>query len=484
MHRAALEQTARLHPEELDFEERTALLMVAALARVELAALEQHFERFAVLSHMGGPGTLLATLGSLQRADTAERLEHYVARLNAVPEYLSSAATVATEAARSGQVPARAVIDRTIAQVERLLAGAVSENPALSAVPADDGTARSKVAATIERVVLPAYGRFRDVVLDVRPHAPEALGLCALAGGDELYRARIFAWTSLDLDPSEVHSFGCEDVAAIEVERAELGAGIERREGEPKSRAEILALANGLVERGWEACHEHFGRLPKENCEVRAVDPSRERDVLDYYIPPTADGSRPGVYYVNTGPGRDVRHLASTVFHEANPGHHLQMSLEQEAADRPAIRRFGNELVAGAFVEGWALYGERLADEIGLFTNDYDRLGMLELQALRAVRLVVDTGIHAFGWDRERALREMRKTGLTENEIAIEVDRYAGLPAQALSYRIGQRSIERLRKRAQARDGTAFSLKAFHDRLLALGSLPLDTLETEVERSS
>jgi uncharacterized protein (DUF885 family) len=222
--------------------------------------------------------------------------------------------------------------------------------------------------------------------------------------------------------------------------------------------------------------------MPEENCEVRPVDRSREQDVLDHYLPPTADGSRPGVYYVNTVPGRPLHHLASTTYHEANPGHHLQTALELAASDRPAIRRFASDLVASAFVEGWGLYSERLAGTIGLFENDYELLGMLEQQALRAVRLVVDTGIHARGWTREQARAEMRRSGMAADEIEIEVDRYAALPAQALSYKVGQRAIEQLRERAREREGDAFSLKGFHDRLMALGSLPLDALEAEMER--
>jgi uncharacterized protein (DUF885 family) len=296
------------------------------------------------------------------------------------------------------------------------------------------------------------------------------------------------------MDPDEIHAFGRAELAKIDQERAEIAgrlgfqnseaavaAALESGEITMDSREEILELATDQVERSWKACHDYFGRLPREKCEVKPIDPSREQDVLDHYLPSTADGSRPGTYYVHTAPGRSVHSLASTTYHEATPGHHLQMSLEQEARERPAIRRFANELVAGAFVEGWGLYSERLADEMQLFLNDYERLGMLGLQALRAARLVVDTGIHVQGWNRERACAEMATSGLNADEIGIEVDRYAALPAQALSYKVGQRAIEQMRERAEARDGAHFSLKDFHDRLLALGSLPLDALANEME---
>jgi uncharacterized protein (DUF885 family) len=249
------------------------------------------------------------------------------------------------------------------------------------------------------------------------------------------------------------------------------------------SREEIVALARDQADRSWAAAPRYFGRLPDRNCEVRPIDAQREADQPEHYISPSADGSRPGVYYVNTiDPTARPRHaLATTTYHESNPGHHFQGALEVEAADRAAIRRFAADIVGMAFCEGWGLYSERLADEMGLYENEYERLGMLEMQAFRAARLVVDTGIHAFGWDRERAIDTLASSGIPGAVAVREVDRYVSIPGQALCYKLGQLEIERWRADASRRPG--FSLPEFHDRLLSLGSLPLPTLRREVGES-
>jgi uncharacterized protein (DUF885 family) len=494
VHGDAITGAERLLTEAVDAEERRTLLMVAGLARNELAALEVRYDRFQVLSHMWGPGTILATIASMQATDTPEKLERYLTRLRSFRTYIDEAVDLVAEAVAAGQVPTRAVVERTLGQVDGLLASGAEGSPALKCVNADDVAALEQVTAVVNDVVLPAYRDFRDAVTNALPAAPEAFGLNAVRDGDEMYRAKVREWTSIDIEPDEIHAFGWEELERLDEERRRTAGRLGYASAEEAiaaltasgdnvlaSRETAIRLAGDMVERSWGACHDDFGRLPSSNCQVRPVDVSREEDVLDYYLPPTADGSRPGVFYVNTRPGRQLHRLASTTYHETIPGHHLQMALEQEETDRAAIRRFGAELVASAFVEGWGLYAERLADEIGLFVDDYQRLGMLELQAVRATRLVVDTGIHSRGWTRELAVSVMRKTGLTEEEVAVEVDRYAGLPAQALCYTIGRRVIERLRARAGDRDGAAFSLREFHDRLLELGSLPLDVIEAEME---
>jgi len=300
------------------------------------------------------------------------------------------------------------------------------------------------------------------------------------------------AWTSLDTSPAAVHEAGRAALELIDAEKREIATRLGHRSVEAAveaavertrtpSRAEIENAAKRIVERGWEASGNWFGRMPGANCMVRPVEAYREDDILDYYIQATQDGSRAGTFFVSTRPGRSLYRLATTAYHESSPGHHLQTALEQEAVDRPMVRRYSASLVGGGFCEGWGLYAERLADEMGLFADDDERLGMLELQALRAARLVVDTGIHAFGWDREQAIALLEATWADSRaEAEIEIDRYIALPGQALCYALGQQEISRWRREMAERAGAAFSLAAFHDRLLALGSLPLAAIEREL----
>jgi uncharacterized protein (DUF885 family) len=311
-----------------------------------------------------------------------------------------------------------------------------------------------------------------------------------------MYAADIRAWTSLPLDAQSVHELGNERFDAIQEERRQLADRLGYRSAEEATAAHgaggdnsfasseaLLKVAEEQVARSWEAAPAFFGRMPSANCEVRAVEEFREADMpFAFYNPPTEDGSRAGVYYVNTYdlPSRALHHLASVSYHEANPGHHFQITIEQEMPDVPALRRFGGFLAGSAFCEGWGLYCERLADEMGLYTDDWERLGMLDAQALRAGRLVTDTGIHALGWSRDRAIEKLAEGGAVHTDAVIEIDRYIAMPAQALSYMIGMIEIEKARRVATERGGADFSLRDFHDRVLGLGELPLPSLLREL----
>jgi uncharacterized protein (DUF885 family) len=337
--------------------------------------------------------------------------------------------------------------------------------------------------------VYPAYARFLEVLRDYLPRAQEPLGLLALAGGEELYRSEVLGWTTLPLAPEVVHRLGHEQLQQVQEQRLALagrlghadpadavGALQGRPGGRLDSREAILALARDQVARSWEALPGWFGRLPGRNCEVTPVDLAHEDDLGEYYLAGTTE--RAGTYFVNTRPPRPAYDLAATSFHEANPGHHLQTALELGAPGRHALRRHASELQGAAYVEGWGLYSERLADEMGLYADDAERLGMLDLQALRAARLVVDTGIHALGWTREQAIATLRASGCDEWTAASETDRYAAIPGQALTYKLGQLEIEELRQRWVAGGG---EVRGFHDALLGLGLLPLASLRTELE---
>jgi uncharacterized protein (DUF885 family) len=495
VHRAALEELRQVPTDGLDEEGRLTRDMVQTLATNELAAIEHRFDRFEAADQMLGPGTMLGQLGSLQVADTSDRLERYLRRLEGLPEFLVASADLLKDAGDAAQTSPRLIVDRTIAQIERLLQIPPAESPALLPIPEARSDDRTRVEDILRDRVYPSYRSYLGALRDYRTVARDSLGLGALDRGEGMYAAKILAWTTLPLGAEEIHKRGADELARIQEERADLAARLGAPDAETaiarvsekggnafRSREDIIRLAEEQVGRGWEAAPRFFGHLPKENCRVKPIDLAREQDVGEHYLPATADGSRPGTYFVNTrDPAQRHRHtLATTSYHEASPGHHFQSAIEQEAVDRAAIRRFAAELVSSAFVEGWGLYSERLADEMQLYADGYERLGMLDMQAFRAARLVVDTGIHTLGWSRKKAVDTMASTGAARATCEMEVDRYIAMPGQALSYTLGQLSITGARREASDRLGEAFSLRAFHDRVLSLGSVPLSTFEEEM----
>jgi uncharacterized protein (DUF885 family) len=303
--------------------------------------------------------------------------------------------------------------------------------------------------------------------------------------------------TTLATTAEEVHAFGLADLESIEAEKDEIA----RRLGHADRHAQhaalvadpanhtsdpeaLVRLAQEQTDRAYAAAPRYFGRLPSANCYVKAVEAYREAESPPaFYMPPSVDGARQGQYYINTYQPmeRQLHKIASITFHEATPGHHFQIGIEMELKGLPAFRILGARMAGVAYVEGWGLYCERLADEMGLYASDAERLGMLDAQSFRAARLVVDSGLHAMNWTREQAIDFMHERGsLPAVDAAIEVDRYTIWPGQALSYKLGQREIERARAEVSSAMGARFDLRAFHDELLGHGSLPLETLRREI----
>jgi len=493
-HRRALEDLAVIDRTALGPTERGTMDMLEAVARRGLSEIEHRIDRLHAASHFSGPVGTLGVVSSLQRTDTPERLDRYEARLRAFPAHLDAWTDVARDAVEAGVTSPRVVATRSIDQLERLLALDVAEHPALMPVSADDVAARERVSEAVRDVVNPALRRYLDVLRDAMPRATETVALSALPGGEEMYASQIYAWTTLPLDAREVHELGVERTAAIQQERHELadslgfadaGSAIEAHTASGGNTAPtpstLVDVAKTQIERGMQAARGYFGRIPEAECEVRLVEPYHEADApFAFYWAPSGDGERDGIYYVNGYDlaSRPLHIMASVTFHEAVPGHHFQIAIEQEMSDRPALRRFAGILAGNAFSEGWGLYSERLADEMGLYLDDWERFGMLDGQAHRAARLVTDTGLHAFGWTRERAIEALEDVGVPHTDAVIEVDRYIAEPAQALSYMIGMIEIERARKAAESTEG--FSLREFHDRVLALGQLPLTAFRREM----
>lgn len=495
VHRSALAEAARIDRSQVDGVMRGTLDILEATANRNLTSIELRTDRLQVASHLWGPGQLVTDIATFQRADTPERLDKYEARLRCLPGYLGASADIVREAVESGVTSPRVVVERAVGQVERMLALPIEDSPVT--MPAGKDKAKiERLAGVVRDVVNPAYAHFLEALKGYLPHATETIGLSALPGGDAMYAAEVRAWTTLPLDPAAVHELGNEQFESIAQERRELAGRLGYKsvaeamaahdssgENSFPTREAMVAAAEEQVSRSWDAAPAFFGRMPSANCEVRAVEEFREADMpFAFYHPPTEDGSRAGVYYVNTYdlPTRPKHHLASVSFHEANPGHHFQLTIEQEIPDVPALRRFGGFFAGSAFCEGWGLYCERLADEMGLYLDDWERMGMLEAQAHRAGRLITDTGIHALGWSRDRAIAKLEEGGSPHTDAVIEIDRYIAMPGQALSYMIGMLEIQKARRAAESREGAKFSLRDFHDKILGLGQLPLPALQREL----
>lgn len=495
-----LAEIAAIPADGLPVEERITRDMLELVCELGIEQADARVDLLAAVDQMGGPQTLLPQMVQFQRADTPERLDRLVARLEAYGPFMDAYVGLLEEGRATGLTAPRIAADRTIAQTERLLAIPAADSPIVASAQLADGdtSGRERLAAAVEAHVRPALARYVEALRgDYLAATREDPGLWSAPNGDALYRLAIRAWTTLDLDPAEIHQVGLDELATIDAERREIarGAGfgddIDAYRGHLQADpANVAASSDALVararediERALAAAPAWFGRLPVAACDVRPVDAFMERDSpFAYYYPPAIDGSRPGIFYVNTYdlPHRFFSSLGTTTYHEAVPGHHLQIALETEHPDLPAFRRLGSRLVGGAYAEGWGLYSERLADEMGLFRSEGEQFGMLTAQAWRAGRLIVDTGIHALRKDRAWGVRTLLDAGLTETDASIETDRYITWPGQALTYKIGQREIQRLRRELTARDGSAFDVRAFHDEVLGHGSLPLATLAREL----
>jgi uncharacterized protein (DUF885 family) len=500
--RALMERTAAeagaIDTAGLPTEERITRDMLKVIAELQIEEDDQELYQLRVVDQMGGPQQLLPQLTQFQPADTPERLEAFIARLHAYPAFMAANAQILRDGMASGLTAPRIVAERTIAQVERMLEVPIESAIVASMVQVASEADRDRVRDVVRDVVYPADLVFLEALRgDYLASTREEPGLWSAPNGDALYRTAIRSWTTLDLDPDEVHRTGLDELESIEAERrviaraagfgddttayrASLDADVANT---PQTKDELVERAAEDIERAMAVAPRYFGVLPRAACEVRPVEEYKERDApFAYYYPPAPDGSRPGIYYANGYdlPSRKYTKLATTTYHEAAPGHHFQITLEMENPHLNTFRRLGARMVGGAYVEGWGLYSERLADEMGLFRDESERFGMLDAQAWRAARLVVDTGLHALRWPRQRSIDFLRMAGLSDTDAVIETDRYIAWPGQALTYKIGQREIERLRGELAARDGSGFDLRAFHDAVLGHGSLPLATLSREL----
>ena len=500
--RALMERTAAdaaaIPVEGLSTEERITRDMLQVVGELQVEEDDQGIYQLRTVDQMVGPQQLLPQLTQFQAADTPDGLEAFIARLNAYPAFMAANAGTLLESLSTGLTAPSIVTERTIAQIERMLAVPIDEAIIPAMVKVASEADRERVRDAVREAVYPADAAFLDTLRGEYRHASrEEPGIWSAPNGDAIYRTAIRSWTTLDLDPEEVHRSGLEELQEIETERRVIARAAGHGDdtvgyraaldaeptNTPATKAELVERAAEDIERAMAAAPRFFGVLPRAGCDVRPVEEYKEKDApFAYYYPPAADGSRDGIYYANGYdlPSRKYSKLATTTYHEAAPGHHFQITLEMENPRLNTFRRLGSRLVGGAYVEGWGLYSERLADEMGLFRDEAERFGMLDAQAWRAARLVVDTGLHALRWERQRSIDFLIGAGLSATDAEIETDRYICWPGQALTYKVGQREIQRLRQELTERDGSAFDLRAFHDAILGHGSLPLATLAREL----
>lgn len=430
---------------------------------------------------------------------------HYIARLRAIPAYFEQHIGLLREGLRLGvSVPRVTLVGRELA-IQEIAQTADPTQSAFfaplknfpAAITADEAAAlRTEGAAAITEAVTPAYAHLFTFIHETYiPQARESIGAHALPDGKAFYQRQILDYVTEDLSPQQIHDLGLAEVARI---RAAMQAIIDELEfdgdfaeflqflrSDPQFYAstpeQLLAAASWIAKRADGQLPKFFGRLPRLPYGVQAVpDTIAAYYTAGRYVPPAAGSTEPGWYWVNTSKldSRPLYTLAALTLHEAVPGHHLQGALANELGEQPPFRRFS---YISAYGEGWALYCEELGHEMGIYRTPYERFGQLTYAMWRANRLVVDTGMHALGWTRAQAIDYMTtNTALSEHEIRTEIDRYISWPGQALSYMIGMIRIRELRAQAEHDLGPRFDLRAFHDAVLATGSVPLPVLRDQV----
>ncbi len=404
------------------------------------------------------------------------------------------------EGVAAGRSPMRSTVEKTVAQIDAYLATDPKDDVYLGLrapedfSDADEADWRLEMADTVTESIRPAWVVYRDVLAnEVVPAArPDSKpGVCFLDDGDELYRRAIRRHTSVDLDAEQIHAIGLGQIAKLADEYRELGSVVlgtteldeiftRLREDQAlhfEDGPAIVAASERALAKAKAAMGDWFGKLPQADCVVRET-PSGP---TAFYFRPAADGSRPGTFFINTAdPTRwHTFEIESMAYHEGIPGHHLQLAIAGELEGVPEFRKHAH---VTAYAEGWGLYTERLADEMGLYSGPLERIGMLSADSMRAGRLVVDTGIHAMGWSRQQAIDYfVANSPMTLGTIEGEVDRYIGMPGQALAYMVGRLEIMKYRAEAEEMMGDRFDIKGFHDTVLGSGLVPLPTLERMVK---
>jgi uncharacterized protein (DUF885 family) len=495
-----------IDPAGLSSMERVTRQMLVDECVSHAAAIRTRIHEWTVDPQFG-PAHQLLDLADYQTIRTPADGQAMIERWRGIGRYLDQLGASLREAAADGFVAAAKPVERIVDILAHLDATpAVDWKLAEPAAEAHDDWSeadlrrfRDGVREAVAEIAIPAFRRYRETIeraVQPRARPDDKPGLVHLPNGAGAYRDLIRVHTTLDLTPEQIHATGLAEIDRIDRELVDLGGRVLGTKDLPSTLAalrddpslrfetadEVFATAKRSLARATAAVTDWFGRVPGSACVVVPIPSHSEAHAtIAYYSWPAMDGSRPGRYYINlyeptTRPRYEAEALA---FHEAVPGHHLQIAVAQELEGLPAFQRM---LGSTAFAEGWGLYTERLSDEMGLYSGDMDRFGILSYDAWRAGRLVVDTGMHALGWTRQQAIDFLTvHTALGANNIVNEIDRYIVMPGQALAYKIGQLEILRLRADAKARLGSAFDIKDFHDTVLGAGAISLTALGGRVE---
>ena len=447
-----------------------------------------------------------ADLAELIQFATVTDYTNWIARLDGLGTYVDQTIALMREGMRRGLVQPRVIMQRVPDQIARQIVADPTTSPFYrpfrempAAIPAAEQE-RLQAAArdTIQRNVVPAFERLKTFVVDeYLPATRDTVGIWDTPGGGDWYQKRIAWFTTTDLTADQIHELGLKEVARIRGEMQKIIQQVgfqgsfqdflQYLRTDPKFRytdpEQLLEAYRATAKQIDPMLPQYFGRLPRMPYGVRPIPMESAPDTTTaYYQGPALDGTRAGYYYVNLykPEERPTYEIPVLTIHEAVPGHHLQIALAQELGSLPKFRR---DFEATAFVEGWALYSESLGEEMGLYEDPYDKFGQLTYEMWRAVRLVVDTGMHHKRWTRDQAIQFFKENAAkTELDIVNEVDRYIAWPGQALAYKVGELKIKQLRAEAAAKLGPAFDIRQFHDVVLGSGPLPLDVLEANVHR--
>ncbi len=482
--------------------DRVTRAVVLQQAEAMLDGLHTHSVEYTVTDSVFDPAIGMLAMLSMVGIVEYEHADGYLVRLAGIPDVLAVLVERRRAGVAAGRAPVRRLVQAAVEHFDRYLADP-GNDPLRTPVPPADGSVDVEAFAAerdhvLEAHVYPAIARYRDALAnDVVPYGrpDDKPGLCWLPDGEDYYARYARLHTTTDRTPGDLHRIGLDVVARLAAEYAEVGERafgtrdlteiFARLRTDPAMRwndgAELLAAARSAIRRAEQVAPRWFAALPRQQCVVEPVPAAEAPGAgVAYYTPPAMDGSRPGTYYANTyqAEQRDRFNSEAIAFHEGVPGHHFQLTLALERPELPLLRKIAD---VTAYAEGWGLYAERLADEMGLYSDDIARLGMLSEDSMRASRLVVDTGLHAMGWSRQQAVDFMlENTANSRIEIETEVDRYIAAPGQALSYMVGRLEIQRIRAEAEQALGDQFDIREFHDVVLGNGLLPLNVLDEVV----